>query len=111
MIQFINQKNNITIYYALKSIYGLGSTRSLQICKYLGYELSSKYSSLSFDDKYKLDQLINLKYKFILDSDLKKKKNNNIKILKKMRNYKGLRHSLFLPVNGQRTKTNARTQK
>ena len=111
MLQFINIHPDSTIYYALIKTYGLSYTRSLQLCKELGYDLSTKYIKLTFDDKYKLNQLINIKYKFILNSDLKKKKKNNIKLLKKIRNYKGLRHTLHLPVNGQRTKTNAKTQK
>ena len=111
MIYLIKNKQNITIYFSLKNIYGLSTARALTLCKHLGYDINSSFDQLTFDDKYNIVKLINSEYRYILSTDLKKKKNINIKLLKKIRTYKGIRHTLHLPVNGQRTKTNAKTQK
>lgn len=52
-----------------------------------------------------------LLHKFLLGKELKKKVQNNISFLIKIKSYKGIRHQLKYPVRGQRTHTNAKTRK
>lgn len=102
---------NIKIKDYFKQIYGINYTKSIILCKELGLDLNYNLLDLSLSDKKKLEDIIFIKKKYKLDSDLKKMNYDNIKIKKQIRNYKGIRHSLNLPVNGQNTKTNAKTQK
>ncbi len=111
IINLFNINENTKIFYSLIQVYGINKSRSLEICKMLGYDLNTSYKVLTFEDKYKLNQVIEIKNKYLLESDLKKKNLSNIKFIKKIRTYKGIRHILLLPVNGQRSKTNAKTQK
>ena len=60
-------------------------------------------------DIQKINDLIGSKY--AVEGDLKRLVTNNIKRLKDINSYKGIRHKAGLPVNGQRTRTNARTRK
>ena len=60
-------------------------------------------------DIQKINDLISSKY--AVEGDLKRLVTNNIKRLKDINSYKGIRHKAGLPVNGQRTRTNARTRK
>ena len=60
-------------------------------------------------DEQKLNDIISSKYS--VEGDLKRLVTNNIKRIKDINSYKGLRHKAGLPVNGQRTRTNARTRK
>jgi small subunit ribosomal protein S13 len=64
---------------------------------------------LSEADEQKLNKIISEQY--TVEGDLKRLVNNNIKRIKDINSYKGLRHKAKLPVNGQRTRTNARTRK
>jgi small subunit ribosomal protein S13 len=80
------------------------------ICKILGYDVNVKTNELNQTDWDKIYSIIKVKYKFILDSEIKKTISDNIKKMKNIKCYKGMRHSFNLPVNGQRTHTNARTK-
>lgn len=102
---------DIKIKYYLKKIYGISFTKSMILCKELGLDLNYNLLDLSVSDKKKLEDIIFIKKKYKLESDLKKINHDNIKTKKQIRNYQGVRHSLNLPVNGQNTKTNAKTQK
>lgn len=106
----INNKNNKQLIYVLKNVYGLGLLFSQQICKSLGYDTNVKINDLKPKDLNKLNSIINVKYKFITGAELKKNTYDNIQQMKNIRCYKGIRHSYNLPVNGQRTHTNAKTR-
>ena len=95
----------------LTKIYGIKYSRAIILCKELGLSPIFNYIDIKIEDKRKLEDLILLKYKYLIESDLKKFNHDNIKTKKHIRNYKGIRHSLSLPVNGQNTKTNAKTRK
>lgn len=99
------------ILLVLQQIYGLSLHKALNLCKLLGIDNKSLYSFLSSNEKHKIEQYLTKFYKNSLDIDLKKQTYDNIKNLKRIKSYKGLRHNLCLSVNGQQTKTNAKTQK
>ncbi|XBC39158.1 MAG: 30S ribosomal protein S13 [Buchnera aphidicola (Nurudea shiraii)] len=104
----INIPNNKHIIIALTSIYGIGKERSKLICKLSGIVQDVKTCDLTED---KIELLRNEVSKFIVEGDLRREVNLNIKRLIDLSCYRGLRHRKNLPVRGQRTKTNARTRK
>lgn len=104
----INIPNHKHIIIALTSIYGIGNSRSKLICKNTGIDKYTKIKNLTEDEIEKLRNEIN---KYIIEGDLKRNINLNIKRLIDINSYRGIRHKKKLPVRGQRTKTNARTRK
>ena len=95
-------------WVALTSIYGLGRTRSFEICSKAGIEPSVKVRDLSGGDLEKLREQIGT---FIVVGDLRREVSMNIKRLMDLGAYRGTRHRKGLPVRGQNTKNNARTRK
>ena len=93
---------------ALTSIYGIGRTRALQICKESEVATDKKMSALSDEEVERLRLEV---AKFDVEGDLRRVVSMNIKCLMDLGCYRGLRHRRGLPVRGQRTKTNARTRK
>ncbi|WMQ73010.1 MAG: 30S ribosomal protein S13 [Sodalis sp.] len=93
---------------ALTSIYGIGKTRSRHICAATGIAENVKISELSEEQ---IDTLRDAAAKFVVEGDLRREVILSIKRLIDLGTYRGLRHRRGLPVNGQRTKTNARTRK
>lgn len=93
---------------ALRSIYGVGSTRAEAICKLAKVEPHVKVKDLTEVD---LDKLRTEVDKFTTEGDLRREVSTNIKRLKDIGSYRGMRHRRGLPVRGQRTNTNARTRK
>jgi len=93
---------------ALTSIYGIGRTRSQGICEAAGVARNTKVKDLTDTEVEKLRSEV---AKFVVEGDLRRTVTMNIKRLMDLGAYRGLRHRRGLPVNGQRTKTNARTRK
>ena len=93
---------------ALTAIYGIGKTRSRDICAAAGVAENVKISELSEEQ---IDKLRDEVGKFTVEGDLRREVTLNIKRLLDLGCYRGLRHRRSLPVRGQRTKTNARTRK
>lgn len=93
---------------ALRSIYGVGPTRAAEICKLAKIEPQIKVKDLTEVD---LDKLRTEVDKFTTEGDLRREVSTNIKRLKDIGSYRGMRHRRGLPVRGQRTNTNARTRK
>ncbi|XBC44286.1 MAG: 30S ribosomal protein S13 [Buchnera aphidicola (Schlechtendalia peitan)] len=104
----INIPDNKHIIVALMSIYGIGKKRSKLICFLTGIIENVKTSDLN---EHKLELLRTEVSKFVIEGDLRREINLNIKRLVDLGCYRGLRHRKNLPVRGQRTKTNARTRK
>lgn len=96
------------ISIALRGIFGIGKTRAMQICKKVGVEPFIKVSALKDEIVLAIQSAVN---EFEIEGDLRRRVATNIKRLKDIRCYRGLRHRKGLPVRGQRTKTNARTRK
>lgn len=96
------------IFIALTSIYGIGIIRAKDICMRVGISESVKVCDLSDDEVLNIQNFIN---DLEVEGDLRKRIAINIKRLKDIKCYRGMRHRLSLPVRGQRTRTNAKTRK
>jgi small subunit ribosomal protein S13 len=94
---------------ALTYIYGIGRTRSREILKSTGIDLDTKIRDLTEDEVRRLRTLIDQEYK--VEGDLRRELQQNIKRLQEIGSYRGIRHRRRLPVRGQRTRTNARTNR
>lgn len=94
---------------ALTYIYGLGPHLSIEVIEKLGLNPDMRASELTQDDIAKLNALLTAEY--VVEGDLRRQIQNNIKRLISIHSYRGTRHRLNLPVRGQRTQTNARTRK
>jgi small subunit ribosomal protein S13 len=99
--------NDKRIEVALTYIFGIGPTTSIKILKDTKIDPNSRVKNLSEDEINRLRVLIEKNYR--VEGDLKRDISSNIKRLKEISTYRGIRHSKNLPVRGQRTKTNSRT--
>ncbi len=104
----VNIPNHQHAVIALTAIYGIGRTRAQVICASTGVAPTTKMKDISDAD---LDKLRDAVAKFTVEGDLRREISMNIKRLKDLGCYRGLRHHRGLPVRGQRTRTNARTRK
>jgi small subunit ribosomal protein S13 len=93
----------------LTYIYGIGRTRAKSILFRAGVDFNKKVLDLTEDEVSKIRTI--LENEGAIEGDLRKETTMNIKRLIEMGAYRGLRHRRSLPVNGQRTHTNARTRK
>lgn len=93
---------------ALRSIFGVGNTRALAICKKVGLAPTFKVTDLREEHAGLLQDAVN---EFEVEGDLRRRIAMDIKRLVDIKCYRGLRHKRNLPVRGQRTRTNARTRK
>ena len=101
--------NEKQVWIALTYIYGIGQTTSKAILAEAKIEPTTRVKDLSEAEVKTINDIIAEHY--TVEGDLKRLVTNNIKRLKDINSYKGLRHKAKLPVNGQRTRTNARTRK
>jgi small subunit ribosomal protein S13 len=93
----------------LTYIYGIGQSTAQKIVTDLGMNPNEKVRDLTDDEITKLRTYIDTNLE--VEGDLRRERQQNIKRLTEIGSYKGFRHRRGLPVNGQRTKTNARTRK
>lgn len=94
---------------ALTAIYGIGRKVAIMICEKAGVDGSVRSDAYSDADIQKIRRVIDADYK--VEGDLRREIAMNIKRYIDMQCYRGIRHRKGLPVNGQRTHTNARTRK
>lgn len=94
---------------SLTYLFGIGRHLSNVIIQKLGLNPDIRASELSQDDIARINGLLQAEY--IVEGDLRRQIQNNIKRLISIHSYRGQRHRLGLPVRGQRTKTNSRTRK
>lgn len=99
--------NDKRIEVALTSIYGVGLTKSQKILAKAKINSDIRTKDLTEDQANQLRVLIEKNER--VEGDLRREVSGNIKRLKDIGAYRGLRHSRNLPCNGQRTKTNSRT--
>ncbi len=99
--------DNKRIEVALTYIYGIGRSRSQEILKNTGVDFNIRANKLTPEQINKIKVYIENHYK--IEGELRRSIAANIKRLKEIRTYRGLRHVKKLPVRGQRTKTNSRT--
>jgi small subunit ribosomal protein S13 len=104
----INIPVNKHTVIALQSIYGIGSSRSKQICGNANVIPEIKVKDLTEEQ---VDVLRTEVAKYAVEGDLRREISMNIKRLMDLGVYRGLRHRRGLPLRGQRTRTNARTRK
>ena len=100
--------NDKRVVISLTYVYGIGLATSKKILAAAGISEDVRVRDLTADQEDKIRAVVD-KYK--VEGDLRREVSMNIKRLVDLGCYRGLRHRRGLPVNGQRTKTNARTRK
>jgi len=104
----VNIPDNKHTVIALQAIFGVGKTRSAEICSSTGIDPATKIRELSEEQ---LDAIRDQVNGYTTEGDLRREISMNIKRLMDLGTNRGIRHRRGLPVRGQRTKTNARTRK
>lgn len=97
------------VQIALTYIYGIGPKRASSILAAAKIEPTTRVKDLTEAEENKIREIIDSEY--TVEGDLQRLVTNNIKRLKDINAYRGLRHKAGLPTRGQRTRTNARTRK
>ena len=100
--------NDKPVAYSLTYIYGIGISTAKNILKVVGVDPTIRVKDLSEEDLSKIRVEV---ANYRVEGDLRREVALNIKRLTEIGCYRGTRHKKGLPVNGQRTKTNARTRK
>ena len=108
-IDGVDIPDNKRIEISLQYIYGVGKDISKKILTEAGIGLNTKSSELSEQDIAGIRDIIDSN--FIVEGDLRREVQNNIKRLVEIGCYRGIRHRSNLPVRGQKTQSNARTRK
>jgi small subunit ribosomal protein S13 len=108
-ISGVNIPLNKRIEVGLTYIFGIGISRAREILSKAGVDANTKVRDLTEDEVRKLRDLIDKD--LTVEGDLRRERSQNVKRLMEIGAYRGLRHRRGLPVDGQRTKTNARTRK
>ncbi len=107
-ISGVNIPEQKPIKISLTYIFGIGKKTALNILKRLSIRPELRAKDLTGE------QILNLQNQvkeIVVEGELKRTIRNNIEVLKRIKSYRGLRHSMGLPSRGQRTRTNARTKK
>ena len=94
---------------ALTYIYGIGKKLSNDVCKEANVDTNSRVQDLSESEIKSISNVISASHN--VEGDLRREVSSNIKRLKDLGTYRGVRHRKNLPCRGQRTHTNARTKK
>ena len=105
----VNLPREKRLEVALTYIYGIGPSTARKVASELGLSPDEKVSDLTDGEITKLRQYIDGELQ--VEGDLRRERSQNVKRLQEIGAYRGVRHRRGLPVNGQRTKTNARTRK
>lgn len=105
----IDIPDNKKIEYALPYIFGIGLPASKKIVKLAGIDANKRAKDLNAAEVNRVRELVEKNYK--IEGELRREIMTNIKRLKELQAYRGLRHMRNLPVRGQRTKTNSRTRR
>jgi small subunit ribosomal protein S13 len=105
----IDIPDNKRLEIALTYLYGVGPTLSLEIIEKLNLDKDMRAGKLNEEQIARLNAILSAEY--IVEGDLRRQIQNNIKRLVGIHCYRGMRHRAGLPVRGQRTRTNARTRK
>lgn len=92
--------------FGLTEIYGIGRSTAVKICTEAGVSSDKKASEITADDENAIRKIIE---GMKTEGTLKREISANVKRLKDIKAYRGVRHMRKLPVKGQRTKTNSRT--
>lgn len=101
--------NDKQIWVALTYVHGIGQKSAYDILSEASVESTIRVKNLTDTEIGRIQDVINTKYS--VEGELQRKTVANIKRLKEIKSYRGMRHSNNLPSRGQRTKTNARTRR
>jgi small subunit ribosomal protein S13 len=105
----VNLPREKRLEVALTYIYGIGEPTARKVCAELGLSHDEKVRDLTDEEITKLRAYIDANLE--VEGDLRRERTQAVKRLQEIASYRGVRHRRGLPVNGQRTKTNARTRK
>jgi small subunit ribosomal protein S13 len=105
----IDIPDNKRLEISLTYLFGIGRTLSNEIIEKLGLNKDMRARELTEEQIARLNAVLSSEY--VVEGDLRRQIQNNIKRLIGIHCYRGMRHRLGLPVRGQRTRTNARTRK
>ncbi|MBP9691283.1 30S ribosomal protein S13 [Candidatus Woesebacteria bacterium] len=97
------------IDYALTLIFGIGWTRSKDILAKTSVKEETRVKNLTEEEVKKLTTFIDKAFK--VEGELREENSDNIKRLREIGSYRGMRHGMGLPSRGQRTRSNARTKR
>jgi len=97
------------VQIALTYIYGIGPKFASTILAAAKVQPTTRVKDLTEAEEQRIREVIDTNY--TVEGDLQRQVTNNIKRLKDIGSYRGLRHKAGLPVRGQRTRTNAKTRK
>jgi len=100
---------NKQIGISLQYLYGVGPNNSKKILEKANIKSEVKADALTDEEVNKIREIVDREYE--VEGDLRKEINLNIRRLIEIGSYRGTRHRRSLPVHGQRTRTNARTQR
>ena len=101
---------NKKVAYSLRYVFGIGYSQAVDICDKAGVNLDTRVQDLKEKEVMDIRKAIT-ELEIKVEGELRSEVAMNVKRLKDIGTYRGLRHRRGLPVNGQRTKTNARTRK
>ncbi|HEU0303280.1 MAG TPA: 30S ribosomal protein S13 [Gaiellaceae bacterium] len=105
----VNLPNQKRLEIGLTYIYGIGPATAHKVCVDLGLSPDTKVKDLTDEETTKLQRHIDASLQ--VEGELRRERSQSVKRLQEIGAYRGMRHRRGLPVNGQRTKTNARTRK
>jgi small subunit ribosomal protein S13 len=105
----VNLPNQKRLEIGLTYIYGIGKTTAQKVCAELGLSPDTKVRDLTDEEVTRLQRHIDAELQ--VEGDLRRERSQAVKRLQEIGSYRGQRHRRGLPVNGQRTKTNARSRK
>ena len=97
-----------SLFIGLTAIHGIGQSTGKKICEAAGLDPDMKVQDLTLDDEAKIRAEVD---KYLVEGDLRREVQMNIKNKMEINSYQGTRHKKSLPVHGQRTSRNARTRK
>jgi small subunit ribosomal protein S13 len=105
----VNLPNQKRLEIGLTYIYGIGRTTAHKLCVELDLSPDTKVRDLTDEEITRLQRHIDANLQ--VEGDLRRERSQAVKRLQEIGSYRGMRHRRGLPVNGQRTKTNARSRK
>lgn len=103
----INIPKEKKIEFSLRYIYGVGPTLAKKVLEAAKIDGNTRTKDLTTEEQDKIRAIVEKSYK--TEGDLRREVQANIKSMKDIKSYRGVRHMKHLPVRGQRTKTNSRT--
>lgn len=109
IVSGVNIPDNKRVEISLRSIFGIGPTQAHEVITLAGITGNPRVRDLNETDLARIREIIDRQK--MVEGDLRREINSNVRRLIDIGSYRGLRHRRGLPVRGQRTKTNSRTKR